>query len=70
MAPVFEQTARQFSTRVRFAKVDTEAQPTLAQRFGIRSIPSLLLFKDGGEVDRVAGALDASALTGWLQRQR
>jgi thioredoxin 2 len=70
MAPVFEQVARQLATRARFAKVDTEAQPALAQRFGIRSIPSLLLFRHGSEVDRVAGALDASPLTSWVQRPR
>jgi thioredoxin 2 len=70
MAPVFEQVAGQFATRTRFAKVDTEAQPALAQRFGIRSIPSLLLFRNGAEVDRVAGALDAGGLTAWLQRPR
>ena len=70
MAPVFEQVAGQFATRTRFAKVDTEAQPALAQRFGIRSIPSLLLFRNGAEVDRVAGALDAAGLTAWLQRPR
>jgi thioredoxin 2 len=70
MAPVFEQVARQFSTRVRFAKVDTESQPMLARRFGIRSIPGLLLFRNGAETDRIAGALDVHALTNWLQRQR
>jgi thioredoxin 2 len=70
MAPVFEQVAGQFATRTRFAKVDTEAQPALAQRFGIRSIPSLLLFRNGAEVDRVAGALDAAGLTAWLERPR
>jgi thioredoxin 2 len=70
MAPVFEQVAQQLSTRVRFAKVDTEAEPALAQRYAIRSIPSLLLFRNGAEVDRVAGALDARALAGWLQRPR
>jgi len=70
MAPVFEQVAVQLSARVRFAKVDTEAEAALAQRFGIRSIPSLLLFKGGAEVDRVAGALDAVRLVAWLQRPR
>jgi len=70
MAPIFEQVAQQLSTRVRFAKVDTEAEPALAQRYAIRSIPSLLLFRNGAEVDRIAGALDARALAGWLKRPR
>jgi len=70
MAPIFEQVAAGLATRVRFAKVDTEAQPALAQRFGIRSIPSLVLFRAGAEIDRILGALDAATLTAWLGRPR
>jgi thioredoxin 2 len=44
------------------AKVDTEVLPELASRFGIRSIPSLLLFRDGREVQREAGAMPARAI--------
>ncbi len=66
MAPVFAELTSELSTRVRFAKVDTEAFPALAQRFGIRSIPSLLLFKAGQEVDRIAGAMNAATLRAWL----
>ena len=68
MAPVFAQVAAQYKTRVRFAKVNTEVEQQLAQQFGIRSIPSLVLFKNGAEVDRVAGALDAANLKNWLTR--
>lgn len=68
MAPVFAQVAQQMAGSVRFAKVDTEAQPALAQRYAIRSIPSLLLFRNGVEVDRAVGALDTAALTRWLER--
>ncbi len=67
-APVFAQTAPRFATRVRFAKVDTEAEPALAQRYGIRSIPTLAVFKRGVELDRVSGALDPGRLSAWLQR--
>jgi thioredoxin 2 len=67
-APVFAQHAGEEKTRLRCAKLDTEAEPAIAQRYGIRSIPSLLLFKNGAEVDRVAGALDATRLRAWLQR--
>jgi len=68
MAPVFAQAARDQRTRLRFAKLDTEANPGIAQRYAIRSIPSLLLFKAGTEADRAVGALDAGRLRAWLSR--
>ena len=68
MAPVFSQAAREQRSRFRFAKLDTDANQGVAQRFGIRSIPSLLLFKGGNEADRVVGAVDASRLREWLSR--
>jgi thioredoxin 2 len=68
MAPVFSQAAREQRTRLRFAKLDTDANPGIAQRYAIRSIPSLVLFKSGAEADRAVGALDASRLRQWLSR--
>jgi thioredoxin 2 len=68
MAPAFAQAAREQLTRFRLAKLDTEANPEVAGRFGIRSIPTLVLFRDGAEVDRAVGALDAARLRSWLQR--
>lgn len=68
MAPVFAQAAREQRTRLRMAKLDTDAQAEIAQRYAIRSIPTLVLFKSGREVDRVSGALDATRLRAWLQR--
>ncbi|MCE5181289.1 MAG: thioredoxin TrxC [Betaproteobacteria bacterium] len=68
MAPVFAQLAVEMKTRVLFAKVNTEVEQSLAQQFSIRSIPTLALFKNGAEVDRVAGALDAASLKSWLMR--
>jgi thioredoxin-like negative regulator of GroEL len=44
------------------AKVDTDAQPELSARFGIRSIPTLVMFRDGHEADRVSGAMPAKAI--------
>lgn len=61
-APVFAEAARQLEPRLRLAKVDTDAQAQLAQRFGIRSIPTLVLLKDGRELARQAGALGAAQL--------
>jgi thioredoxin 2 len=68
MAPVFAQAAREQRTRFRFAKLDTDAQAAIAARYGIRSIPSLLVFRGGREVDRVAGALDGTRLRAFLSR--
>lgn len=66
MAPIFYQVSADLRTRARFAKVDTEREQTLAQRFNIRSIPSLVLFKGGIEIDRIAGATDAAYLKSWV----
>jgi thioredoxin 2 len=66
MAPAFARVAGELATQVRFAKVDTDAAQALAARMGIRSIPTLILFKDGRETDRVSGALDAAALRRWI----
>jgi thioredoxin len=67
-APTYSQMAGQYIGRVRFAKVNTEAEQQLAGRYSIRSIPTLALFKQGQEVDRVAGALPAQQLQAWLAR--
>ena len=66
MGPNFEQASRNFKTRVRFAKINTEDQQSLGGHFNIRSIPTLVLFKGGKEIDRVSGALDANQLTQWI----
>jgi len=69
MAPVFAQAAQRLAPRARLAKVDTEAHHQLAARLGIRSIPTLVLFRDGAEVARTAGALDYHSLVGWMESQ-
>ena len=58
MAPQFEAATADLEPRVRLAKLDTEAVPAIAARYGIRSIPTLILFSGGQEVARRAGALD------------
>ena len=68
MAPVFEQAAARVEPRARLAKVNTEEQQQLAARYGIRSIPTLVVFRGGRELDRVAGALDARRLEAWIGR--
>ncbi|CBS90567.1 thioredoxin TrxC [Azospirillum lipoferum] len=68
MAPVFAQAAAQLEPRLRLAKIDTEASPDLAARFGIRSIPSLVLVHHGREIARTAGAMPLPALVGWVRQ--
>lgn len=67
-APVFEQAAARLEPRVRLAKVDTEAEPALAQRFAIRSIPTLMIFRQGREVARVSGALPLAQFMQWVEQ--
>ncbi|WP_043527071.1 thioredoxin TrxC [Litchfieldella xinjiangensis] len=67
MAPVFAQMANELEPRMRFAKLDTEAEPSLAGRFSIRSIPTLIVFKDGKEIARQPGAMQGPQLRQWLE---
>lgn len=69
MAPAYEQAAAQLEPHVRLAKVDTEQEQGLAARFGIRSIPTLILFRAGREVARQAGALSAADIVRWVRAQ-
>ena len=69
MAPAFEQAAAELKTRVRFAKLDTEQAQGIAARYGIRSIPTMILFKRGQEAARTAGAMDARRIRAWLESQ-
>ena len=70
MAPAFEALAGEMKTEVRFAKVDTEQAQGTAARFGIRSIPTLILFRGGREAARVSGAMDRHGIRAWLEGQR
>lgn len=67
-APVFTQMAKELEPRVHLAKVDTEAHPELASRFGIRSIPTLIIFKQGKEIARMSGALPAAQFKLWVMQ--
>lgn len=66
-APVFVQAAVKFEPKLRLAKLDTEAQPQVAARFAIRSIPTLIMFRQGQEVARQSGALSAAQLQQFVQ---
>ena len=66
MAPQFVKAAAQMEPRVRFAKLDTEAAQAVAARYGIRSIPTMIVFRHGKELARQSGAVDAATIVRWL----
>jgi thioredoxin 2 len=68
-APVFETAATKFEPKLRLAKLNTEAEQSIAQSWQIRSIPTLILFKQGKEVARINGALPPNQLEQWLVQQ-
>ena len=68
MAPIYERVAAELEPEFRFLKVDTEAEPALAAKYGIRSIPTLMVFKKGAVAAQRAGASDALSLKGWLRQ--
>ena len=67
MAPQFAAAAQQLEPRIRLAKINTESEQALAARYGIRSIPTLALFKGGREVARQAGAMGSADIVRWVR---
>jgi thioredoxin 2 len=67
MAPAYEQAAARIEPRARLAKVDTEQNQMLAQRYGIRSIPTLAIFKGGRQVASQPGAMGPAQLLQWIE---
>lgn len=68
MAPHFEQVAQRMEPHVRFAKLNSDTAPQISARFGIRGIPTLILFRGGQEIARQSGAMDAATLQRWVQQ--
>lgn len=68
MAPAFEKVALQMPLQAQLIKVNTEEQNALGARYGIQSIPTLIIFNHTKEVDRVSGALDADSLEKWIRQ--
>jgi len=69
-APIFSQAARQFEPQFRFGKINTEQQQQLAAQFNIRSIPTIMLFKQGKVLAQQAGAMSGQALNQWLSQYK
>ena len=68
MTPNFEMAAPRLEPRVRLGKLDTEAEPAIAGRYGIRSIPSMVMIRKGREVARTSGAMPTSAIVDWVEQ--
>lgn len=68
MAPVLDQIAAEQQGRLKVAKVDVDAYPSMLRRFGISGIPTLILFKGGQPVERIVGFQGKPALLSKLQR--
>jgi thioredoxin 2 len=64
MAPIFDRAARELEPRARFAKVNVDEEPTIAARFGIRGIPTLIAFEKGKVAKQHAGLVDIDFLRG------
>ena len=65
-SPVFKEVAEERKGDVRFVKIDTESNQALAAKFQIRSIPTIMVFKNGERVDMLSGALSKPQFDGWL----
>jgi thioredoxin 2 len=68
MAPIFARAAGELEPNARFIKIDVDANPGLAQQFGVQGIPALFAFHGGKVAARQAGVTDPSALRDWVRR--
>ena len=69
VAPAVERLSEELAGKLKVVKLNTDDEPALGQRFGVRSIPTLLLIDGGKERDRVVGALNVNALRSWVQER-
>ena len=69
MAPAFEKAALAMESRVKFAKLNTDEEQLIAQQFDIRSIPTMILFRDGQEIARHSGALMGGDIERWVKEK-
>jgi len=68
MAPTFEAVAREYEGKVRFAKMNTDENPMIPERFFIQGIPTMIMFKNGKEVDRIVGMVQRDVLKSKLDK--
>ena len=65
MAPMFERAAKELEPKVRLLKLNVDKAPAVSSRFSIKGIPTLLLMRDGKEISRQSGAMDARTIVAW-----
>ena len=70
MAPVFKNVSNKYPLKVLFVKVNTEAEQNLGAKYNIRSIPTLVMYKNGIEIQRVSGALDEQSLVNFINQNK
>lgn len=68
VAPVVEEISEQYDGQVKVVKVNTDENPSIASQYGIRSIPTLMIFKGGQRVDMVVGAVPKTTLANTLEK--
>lgn len=68
VAPVVEEVAQQYEGKVKVVKLNTDENPKVASQYGIRSIPTLMIFKGGERVDMVVGAVPKTTLANTLDK--
>jgi thioredoxin 1 len=68
LSPVLDDLAADFGEEVAIRKIDIEAEPDLRDRLTVGTVPTLILFRDGAEVDRVTGAQSRTRLAAWVER--
>jgi thioredoxin 2 len=69
MAPAFEKAAQKMESQVKFAKLNTDEEQSIALQFDIRSIPTMILFRNGQEVARHSGAMMGGDIERWVEEQ-
>lgn len=68
VAPVVEEIAQQYEGKVKVVKLNTDENPQIASQYGIRSIPTLMVFKNGEKKDMVVGAVPKTTLSNTLEK--
>ncbi len=68
VAPVLDEVATEYAGQVKVVKLDTDRNPSIASQYGIRSIPTLMVFKGGRQIDTVVGAIPKTTLAKTLEK--